>query len=113
MCRNSQATDQREANHTVMHYMADPASVRDRGYMRYECPHCGFPMTIRTSRPLSPLTREMHLQCSNELCNFAGVAMMEFLRAYNHTNLPNKRQLLPIQHPGAPPADQGELALDP
>jgi ssDNA-binding Zn-finger/Zn-ribbon topoisomerase 1 len=36
--------------------------------MRIPCPHCGQPAKIRTSRTISPLTREAYVQCENVAC---------------------------------------------
>jgi hypothetical protein len=36
--------------------------------MRILCPHCGRPAKIRTSRAITPLTREAYVQCENMAC---------------------------------------------
>jgi ssDNA-binding Zn-finger/Zn-ribbon topoisomerase 1 len=36
--------------------------------MRVKCPHCGKPGKVRTSRDVSPLTREAYVQCVNIEC---------------------------------------------
>jgi ssDNA-binding Zn-finger/Zn-ribbon topoisomerase 1 len=36
--------------------------------MRIACPHCGQPGKIRTSRTVTPLTREAYVQCENIQC---------------------------------------------
>jgi hypothetical protein len=36
--------------------------------MRILCPHCGRPAKIRTSRAITPLTREAYVQCENVDC---------------------------------------------
>ena len=32
------------------------------------CPHCGRPGRIRTSRTITPITREAYVQCENIEC---------------------------------------------
>jgi hypothetical protein len=36
--------------------------------MRILCPHCNRPAKIRTSRAITPLTREAYVQCENVAC---------------------------------------------
>ncbi|MDR1853462.1 MAG: ogr/Delta-like zinc finger family protein [Azoarcus sp.] len=36
--------------------------------MKINCPHCGQRAKIRTSRDITPLTREAYLQCENPEC---------------------------------------------
>jgi ssDNA-binding Zn-finger/Zn-ribbon topoisomerase 1 len=36
--------------------------------MRITCPHCGQPARIRTSREITPITREAYVQCENIEC---------------------------------------------
>ncbi|MDR0234152.1 MAG: ogr/Delta-like zinc finger family protein [Zoogloeaceae bacterium] len=36
--------------------------------MRINCPHCGKPARTRTSRELSPLSREAYAQCEDPAC---------------------------------------------
>ncbi|GHT95328.1 hypothetical protein AGMMS49545_18090 [Betaproteobacteria bacterium] len=36
--------------------------------MKITCPHCGETARIRTSRALTPLSREAYVQCPNIFC---------------------------------------------
>jgi hypothetical protein len=36
--------------------------------MRILCPHCGQPVKIRTSREVTPSTREAYVHCENPEC---------------------------------------------
>ncbi|WP_328514505.1 ogr/Delta-like zinc finger family protein [Ralstonia solanacearum] len=63
---------------------------------KINCPHCGRVATIRTSRSVSRITRELYCQCSNVICCHTFVSLVDVVRT-----------LLPEQHSrprGGPPA---------
>lgn len=74
--------------------------------MRMHCPHCGQPANVRSSRVISPTTREAYLQCSGLACGFTFVAMLEAVRGLSPSGAPNPEIKLPMPEVPAPPPKQ-------
>lgn len=70
--------------------------------MAMDCPHCGSLMTTRTSRPISELSRESYLECTNLHCGHKCVAISEIKHSIVQPNFPNPRIHLPFKKPDDP-----------
>ncbi|RIJ88259.1 transcriptional regulator [Ralstonia solanacearum] len=57
--------------------------------MKINCPHCGSVATIRTSRPVSRITRELYCQCSNVICGHTFVSLVEVVRTHSPSSTPD------------------------
>jgi len=57
--------------------------------MRVTCPHCESVANIRTSRPVTRLTRELHCQCTNLECGHTFVSLLEAVRTISPSNTPD------------------------
>lgn len=53
------------------------------------CPHCGEPARIRSSRTVTPLYRQLNLQCSNVDCGHTYAAALEILYSIVPSAHPN------------------------
>lgn len=53
------------------------------------CPHCSAPARIRTSRAVTPLYRQMNLQCTNVDCGHTYAAALEILYSIVPSAHPN------------------------
>lgn len=53
--------------------------------MKLNCPHCKLRLKIRTSRPVTALTRELYCQCENIDCAYTCKALVSIL----HTLTPS------------------------
>lgn len=83
--------------------------------MRLICPHCKAKATIRTSRPMSDISRELSLQCSNLECAHTWVSLVSAVRTIAPSMTPDPHVYIPLspRSPAAvPPGRQPELALD-
>jgi hypothetical protein len=60
------------------------------------CPHCKSAASARTSKPLSPLYREVTYQCRNLRCGHVFVAGLEALRTLSPSALPDPDIDLPF-----------------
>lgn len=63
---------------------------------KFECPHCGERCNIRTSRPQSRITRELHFQCRDIECGHTFVCHLEAVRTISPSAKPNPDIFLPI-----------------
>lgn len=90
--------------------------------MSMPCPECGETAHIRTSRPMSALTREQYLHCTNERCQHVFVAMLSITRTVGETLLPkDERSGWPFglavpksrryAQPQPPPPPDNQMAL--
>lgn len=57
--------------------------------MRMNCPHCGSKSSIRTSRPISRMTRELYCQCTNLNCGHTFVSLVEVVRTLSPSCIPD------------------------
>lgn len=57
--------------------------------MRMDCPHCGSKSSIRTSRPVSRMTRELYCQCTNLDCGHTFVSLVEVVRTLSPSSIPD------------------------
>jgi hypothetical protein len=84
--------------------------------MRIKCPHCDAPARIRSSREMSPTSREQKMQCSNVECAHTWVAVTEAVRTIAPSMTPNPKVFIPLspRSPAyvAPESRQMGLALD-
>jgi len=82
--------------------------------MRINCPHCGKPARIRTSRDLSPLTREAYAQCENVECAHVFKLIVSATATIAPPLTPNPLVYLPPAKRGASPvADDKQPELLP
>ncbi|MBI5917815.1 MAG: ogr/Delta-like zinc finger family protein [Nitrosomonadales bacterium] len=63
--------------------------------MRCNCPHCAKKAVIRTSRPISELTREYSMQCTNIMCGHTWVAVLSAIRTIVPSATPNPSVHIP------------------
>lgn len=69
---------------------------------RTRCPHCGKHARVRSSRELSPVYREMTMQCTNVMCGHTYVVGVEVLRTISPSATPNPTVRIPQStHPCA------------
>lgn len=84
--------------------------------MRTVCPHCRAPARIRSSKPVSEISRELKLQCQNVECAHTWVAVVEAVRTIAPSMTPNPKVYIPLspRSPAyaAPDSRQLGLALD-
>lgn len=55
----------------------------------YQCPHCTAGMTIKSSRSVHALLRNIYLQCSNYQCSFAAGGILEITHEISPSAKPN------------------------
>lgn len=60
--------------------------------MSVPCPICGHTAYIRTSRPMSEVSREQYYHCQNERCSHVFVAMISIVRTVGDSLLPKDQQ---------------------
>ena len=73
---------------------AKPRS-RHGGSMKIRCPHCQAVAAIRTSRPWTPVFREIRLQCTDVDCGATYVASLTIDRMLVSSQKPNPRVRIP------------------
>lgn len=57
--------------------------------MKMPCPHCASTAHIRTSRMLSPLSRELYYQCTNVFCGHTWRALLSAVCTIVPSRVPN------------------------
>ncbi|MNR50223.1 DNA-binding transcriptional regulator [compost metagenome] len=57
--------------------------------MSMPCPHCSAVAHVRTSRLMSPISKEMYYQCSNLECGHTFVGVIEVVRTLSPSACPN------------------------
>ena len=55
----------------------------------YQCPHCSSGMSIRSSRSVHALLRNIYLQCNNYHCSFSAAAILEITHEISPSARPN------------------------
>lgn len=69
---------------------------------RFECPHCGSPMRIRSSEATSDLSRRSYYECLNMHCGHKAIGVTELIKSIVPPNFPNPRISLPVEKPADP-----------
>lgn len=64
--------------------------------MIFQCPHCKSKATIRTSRPISPLLRELYFQCHDVECGHTFSAFLEVRETISPSAKPDPLVHLPM-----------------
>lgn len=72
---------------------------RHGGTMKILCPHCQSMATVRSSKSLTPLYRELRLQCSDVDCGGTYVASVTIDRMIVPSQKPNPRVRLKVGQP--------------
>lgn len=57
--------------------------------MSMPCPHCSATAYVRSSRLMSPISKEMYYQCSNLECGHTFVGVTEVVRTLSPSACPN------------------------
>ncbi|VVE12338.1 transcriptional regulator [Pandoraea morbifera] len=57
--------------------------------MKLVCPHCDSRAHIRSSRPLSRVTRELYCQCTKLECGHTFMSLVEVVRTLSPSSTPN------------------------
>ncbi|QBC32402.1 transcriptional regulator [Pandoraea sp. XY-2] len=57
--------------------------------MKLVCPHCDSVANIRSSRPLSRMTRELYCQCTKLECGHTFMSLVEVVRTLSPSSIPN------------------------
>ncbi|MDF3821691.1 ogr/Delta-like zinc finger family protein [Leptospira sp. 96542] len=64
--------------------------------MRFLCPHCNTPSTVRTSEQLAPTFTVMYVQCPNLACGFCWRVDAEVVSAMVPSGSPNPQVNVPL-----------------
>lgn len=67
--------------------------------MQHICPHCNSKATCRTSRAVSPLTRELYMQCHNVECGHTWKSHLAAVGTIVPSQIPNPQVFLPNRNP--------------
>lgn len=57
--------------------------------MKLVCPHCDSRALIRSSRPLSRMTRELYCACTKIECGHTFMSLVEVVRTLSPSGTPN------------------------
>lgn len=60
--------------------------------MSMPCPICGHTAHVRTSRPMSEVSREQYFHCQNARCQHIFVGMLSIVRTVGDSLLPKEKQ---------------------
>lgn len=77
---------------------------RHGGTMKIRCPHCRAVAAVRSSKDLTPLYRELRLQCTDIECGGTYVASVTIDRMIVPSQKPNPRVRLKVGQPRTTPA---------
>jgi hypothetical protein len=61
------------------------------GRIHMKCPHCQSAATVRTSREVSALVREVYYQCNNVVCGHTFKATVEIVKTLSPAACPDPR----------------------
>jgi len=91
-------------------------TTANRSRARIKCPHCKGPALIRTSKEVTPTTREQYAQCLNLECAHTWVIISSAARTIAPSMQPDPKVYIPLS-PRSPasaaPADsQLELPME-
>ncbi|AJG19107.1 ogr/Delta-like zinc finger family protein [Cupriavidus basilensis] len=79
--------------------------------MKMDCPHCGTRMHIRTSRPVSLLSRELYVQCPNVECAYTCKMLLSPVHTIAPSIRPNPKAYLPLGRARPAAGDERQLEL--
>lgn len=65
--------------------------------MRIKCPHCSGNAKVRTSRSLSPISRELYYQCQNVQCGHTWYSLLSVIRTIVPSRTPNQKVYIPLE----------------
>lgn len=85
---------------------------RHGGSMKIRCPHCRAVAAVRSSKDLTPVFRELRLQCTDIDCGGTYVASLTIDRMIVASQKPNPRVKLKIGHPRPVSPANDDLAPD-
>ena len=71
--------------------------------MRFRCPHCGSLAKVRSSREITPLTREAYLQCRNLDCCHAWKVFFSAVETVHKSRRPRADVFIPLARKDKPP----------
>lgn len=64
--------------------------------IRVLCPHCEAQATIRSSRVISPISREIYFQCANVECGHTWKSLMSIVNTIVPSQMPNPSVHIPF-----------------
>lgn len=75
--------------------------------MRINCPHCGSPAKIRTSKEMSLISREVYFQCTNDPadCGHAWKSLLSAVVTTAPSRSPNPNVYIPLSEKTLPSAN--------
>ena len=88
--------------------------------MSLHCPTCNAPARVRTSRGISPTTRELYMECGNQECRAVFQAIVEATKIIAPSLLPPEEQTaaaaalhrgLRARREAPPPVDPRQMTL--
>lgn len=82
---------------------------RHGGTMKLRCPHCRAVAAVRTSKELTPVFRELRLQCTDLDCGATYVASVTIDRMIVSSQKPNPRIRLRQGHAPTPVAANDDV----
>lgn len=72
--------------------------------MRVSCPHCNSKATIRTSKEMSLISREVYFQCTNHECGHTWTSILSAIRTIVPSRQPNPNVYIPLSEKNHQPA---------
>ena len=75
-----------------------------------KCAHCAAKAAVRTSREISPIYREIYLQCTNIVCGHTFKASFSVVCTISPSAIPDPRVNLPIVSAKPRPANDDNLS---
>lgn len=94
---------------------ADDNEMQEVSRLRFDCPHCGSYMKVRTSKTHLPEYRELYLHCTNEFrCGYRCKAALSVAETLAPSYCPNPNvniKLSPWLERKVRLEDQGQIRL--
>lgn len=92
-------------------------SIRNKqARFQHICPHCGGVAASRTTRELSPLTREIYIQCLNFECGHTWKSFLSIVATIVPSQIPNPKVFIPRSNrkldEEAEPFNKQQIGLD-
>ncbi|MDR3398718.1 MAG: ogr/Delta-like zinc finger family protein [Pandoraea sp.] len=78
---------------------------------KWDCPHCGHLLKIRTSRRLSPMSVEEYRQCENVFCSYTGKVLASIVTTISPSQTPNPEVFIPQSKFKPHPTSANQLDL--
>lgn len=75
------------------------------------CPHCDTRLQIRTSRAVSPLSRELYVQCPNVECAYTCKMLLSAIHTIAPSMKPNPTVYLPTSRQRGAATDDRQMDL--